>query len=411
MKELKSVVDRLISYFELDDIGYLGEKMMGILFSEEKNKVFDEYVSIVEDMEIDWIQKIFQYYKSNREELNQDYTPASLAKLLANTLYFEGAETCYDACSGSGSLVIQLHKLNPNMQFVCQEFDANVLPYLLFNLSIRNIASVVIHGDIIENKHFGFYKIEQGIKYGNIERINHFELNTYDIVTSNPPFNIKGFSKEKEYDGIKSNKSSNVFFFLHCLQHTKRKAGLILPTGFNTAQNKEEQALKQLLIEKNLLDSCISNPGKMFESTPVNTSIIIVDKNKKFNDFVLVSAENESTEWVREQRGQFGGTAHTNRVYKKSFNMYSDENISNILHIVNERTNVDEVSVVLSKESLKEKNYSFNAGQYFEVKIKLVDITQEQYENWCKEVFTMFDENEKNLLEFQKNFKSLFIGR
>ena len=40
----------------------------------------------------------------------------------------------------------------------------------------------------------------------------------------------------------------------------------------------------------------------------------------------------------------------------------------------------DDFSVVVSFDALKEKNYSFSAGQYFEVKIEYVDITAEEFE-------------------------------
>jgi type I restriction enzyme M protein len=41
---------------------------------------------------------------------------------------------------------------------------------------------------------------------------------------------------------------------------------------------------------------------------------------------------------------------------------------------------VENFSVVVSYEAIKEKNYSFSAGQYFEVKIEYIDITPEEFE-------------------------------
>ena len=41
---------------------------------------------------------------------------------------------------------------------------------------------------------------------------------------------------------------------------------------------------------------------------------------------------------------------------------------------------VEELSVVVSKGIIQEKNYSFSAGQYFEVKIDHVDITAEEFQ-------------------------------
>ena len=56
----------------------------------------------------------------------------------------------------------------------------------------------------------------------------------------------------------------------------------------------------------------------------------------------------------------------------------------------------DDFSVSVSYEDIKEKNYSFSAGQYFEVKIEYVDITPQEFE-------AKMDEYKKSLSEkFQK---------
>ena len=40
---------------------------------------------------------------------------------------------------------------------------------------------------------------------------------------------------------------------------------------------------------------------------------------------------------------------------------------------------VDDFSVKVSYEQIKEKNYSFSAGQYFEVKIEFVELSEEEF--------------------------------
>ena len=46
----------------------------------------------------------------------------------------------------------------------------------------------------------------------------------------------------------------------------------------------------------------------------------------------------------------------------------------------NDHLAVDDFSVVVSYEQIAEKNYSFSAGQYFDVKIEYVDITPAEFE-------------------------------
>ena len=45
---------------------------------------------------------------------------------------------------------------------------------------------------------------------------------------------------------------------------------------------------------------------------------------------------------------------------------------------------IEGFSVLVSDEELEIRNYSFSAGQYFEIKIKYVDITQEEFDEKLK---------------------------
>ena len=60
-----------------------------------------------------------------------------------------------------------------------------------------------------------------------------------------------------------------------------------------------------------------------------------MNKNKKNKGKVILvhSVENCAQE-EREQRGQFGGASHTARIYKKTYNVLTDENIQKILDVI-----------------------------------------------------------------------------
>ena len=47
---------------------------------------------------------------------------------------------------------------NNDLKFICKEYDSRVIPFLLFNLAIRNIDAEVIHCDVLSDensKHTG----------------------------------------------------------------------------------------------------------------------------------------------------------------------------------------------------------------------------------------------------------------
>lgn len=413
--ELKTICDKLIEFFEIEDIGYLGDKLREILFSEQKNKIIDDYIDIVKNIDTDWIQKIYQYYKSNRDDFHQDYTPASLSKCVADIVYYDDAKTVYDICSGSGSLSIELHKKNNDLFFVLQELDNNVIPFLLFNLCIRNMNAVVIRGDVIKNEQYDFYKITSSEKYSDVEIIDNYKIGTYDIVISNPPFNIKKFENKKRFDFLDKqiNKSSNSFFTAYMIEHMNDKAtaAIILPTGFITAQNKSDITIREYVVNSNILDTCISMPGSFFESTATNTSVLFLNKNKKDNNFLLIdNTKNNISEWIREQRGQFGGNAHTKRVYKKKFNILSDENINKITDTIKNRKSEKQYSELLELDRFESTKYSFNAGQYFEIEIEHIDITQEEYDKMIDDFLTDINAFTDELMKTKETLLKILIN-
>ena len=155
------------------------------------------------------------------------------------------------------------------------------------------------------------------------------------------------------------------------------------------------------------MEAVVSCPGSFFESTAVNTSIIFINKDKIDNRFVLIDNTSKNcTEWIREQRGQFGGAAHTNRVYKKKFNVFSDDNIEKILKTIIERVKEDDYSVVMTYTGFNE-NFSYSPGQYFPVKIQYVNITQEQYDNMIASFFKGFDEFCDGIVKAQEEFEKV----
>ena len=75
-----------------------------------------------------------------------------------------------DLCAGSGALTIQnWNTASSKAEYTCVEMDKNVIPYLLFNLAVRNIEATVIHGDALLGRVYDTYKIHEGEKFGSVE--------------------------------------------------------------------------------------------------------------------------------------------------------------------------------------------------------------------------------------------------
>ena len=56
-----------------------------------------------------------------------------------------------------------------------------------------------------------------------------------------------------------------------------------------------------------------------------------------------------------------------------------DDEIEKIIETFNKKETVDDFSVAVTYDDIKEKNYSLSAGQYFEVKIEYIELTEEEF--------------------------------
>ncbi len=168
--ELKELCNKTVELFGISDIADLGNALMKCVKENDIQK-YAAFQIIVKDLSVDWLQMIFQYYYADRKDKMQDYTPKTLAdfmgKLAGNT------DVVIDMCAGSGALTIQKWNRNSNLEFWLYEFDKNVIPFLLFNMTIRNIACTVYHADVLQMEIFHTYNIAKGDKFGVCKEVTN----------------------------------------------------------------------------------------------------------------------------------------------------------------------------------------------------------------------------------------------
>lgn len=151
---------------------------------------------------------------------------------------------------------------------------------------------------------------------------------------------------------------------MHSLNDTG-KAAIVVPTGFITAQSDIERRIREKLVEEKMLRGVISMPSNIFATTGTNVSILFLDKGNTKGDIVLMDA-SKLGETIKEGKNQKTVLSH-------------DEE-DNIINTFNEHKAVEDFSVVVSYEQIKEKNYSLSAGQYFEIKVDYIDISPKQFQ-------------------------------
>lgn len=323
----------------------------------------------------DFFKDIFEYlikgYNSDSGgKYAEYYTPNAVARIIANILVTGDVRKarCYDPSVGSGSLLMSLaHKIGEDNCTIYSEDIAQKSGIMLrLNLILNNLTHSIpniIRTDTIREPYY------LGAKF--------------DYIVSNPPFNLdfsdfrddleKDTFKDRFFAGIpkvpKTKKESMAIYLLF-IQHIMYslndygKAAIVVPTGFITKQSDIEKKIREYLVEKGWLSGVVSMPSNIFASTGTNVSVLFLDKKADSEHIVLMDA-SKLGETVKEGKNQR--------------TVLTREEETHIVETFHDKKVVEGLSVVVTKEQIQEKKYSFSAGKYFEVKIEYFDITPEEF--------------------------------
>lgn len=337
---------------------------------------------------------VFEYlikdYNKDFGKYAEYYTPNSIARIIARILVKDDEKvenvTVYDPSAGSGTLVLALaHQIGEeNCTIYTQDISQKSNEFLRLNLILNNLVHSlgnVVHGNTLtEPAHYNETKTR---------------LAEFDYIVSNPPFKTD-FSeyrdeladdklRERFFAGVPKipNKDKDkMAIYLMFIQHIiyslnkKGKAAIVLPTGFLTAQSGIEKKIREKLVEEEMIKGVVSMPSNIFATTGTNVSVLFIDRANKGGKVLLVDAAKLGDK-VKDGKNQR--------------TVLREDEIEKIVEIFAKQEVVDDFSVEVTYDQLKEKNCSFSAGQYFEVKIEYVELTQEEFNNKMQEFTTNLD--------------------
>ena len=100
----------------------------------------------------------------------------------------------------------------------------------------------------------------------------------------------------------------------------------------------------------------------MFASTSIPVCVLVLNR-ENHDRIVFVDASKIAEKQTREQCGQYGGSSHTGRVYKKEFSVFSDECIAQIVNVINKGEDSNFSKSVLIKEVM-DNDYNLSPKCY-----------------------------------------------
>lgn len=375
-------------------------KLVHFSFEHIFHEKFDFYATIFEYL-------IKDYNTNSGGKYAEYFTPHAVAKIMASCLVTEKVKnaTCYDPSAGSGTLLMNLaHAIGEDKctiysQDISQKSSNLLRLNLILNNLVHSIPNIVKGNTLLDPYH----------------REKDGKLKKFDFIVSNPPFKLD-FSdfvedlKTKEnherffagMPNVPKSKPEGMAIYPAFIQHImfslsdKGRAAIVVPTGFITAQSGIEKKIRERLVEKKMLRGVVSMPSNIFATTGTNVSILFLDKSNTKGDIVLMDA-SKLGETVKDGKNQ-------KTVLRK------DEE-DKIISTFNEHKAIEDFSVVVNYEQIAEKNYSFSAGQYFEVKIEYTEITPAEFTDKMKSfqsnLDSMFADSRELEKDIQKQLKGL----
>lgn len=156
----------------------------------------------------------------------------------------------------------------------------------------------------------------------------------------------------------------------------KGKAAIVVPTGFLTAQSGIEKKIREKLVEEEMIKGVVSMPSNIFATTGTNVSVLFIDRANKGGKVLLVDASKLGDK-VKDGKNQR--------------TVLREDEIEKIVETFAKQEVIDDFSVEVTYDQLKEKNCSFSAGQYFDVRIEYVELTKEEFNKKIKEFSNNLD--------------------
>jgi Type I restriction-modification system methyltransferase subunit len=346
------------------------------------NKLADFSFERIFTQKFDFYATIFEYlikdYNSNSGgKYAEYYTPHAVARIMAEILVPKALQgvvrnvSCYDPSAGSGTLLMNVaHAIGEDRcsifaQDISQKSSSLLRLNLILNNLVHSIPNVIQGNTILHPFH----------KDGST-------LKRFDYIVSNPPFKMDFSDFRDELDSkenqqrffagipkIKTKARDKMEIYQLFLQHIifslkpGGKAAVVVPTGFITAQSGIDKGIREHLVKNKMLAGVVSMPSNIFATTGTNVSILFIDASNK-EKVVLIDASNLG-EKVKDGKNQK--------------TVLTEEEEQRICEVFNNKWSEEDFSVVVSYDDIAAKNYSFSAGQYFDVKIEYTDMTQEQF--------------------------------
>lgn len=246
------------------------------------------------------------------------YTPRDAIKLMVDILIANdddtlagesAARSIYDPTAGSGGMLLiaqdALRRMNEKIDVTL--YGQELMP----SAFALGKADLLIQGGRPD-----------AIKQGNTLVEDLYEGQTFDYVLSNPPFGTDWSADEKSVrdqakvpgsrfsHGLPSTADGQMLFLAHCASKLTPASGkgqggraaVVSNASPLFAADKGPSAIRQWLLEEDLIDAIVSLPADMFYGTGIATYVWFLDTNKDLERRGKIQLIDGSEQWTLLRR-------------------------------------------------------------------------------------------------------------
>ena len=215
-----------------------------------------------------------QFASAEGKKGGEFYTPQSIVRLLVEMLEpYQGR--VYDPCCGSGGMFVQSAKFVQahghnvdNLSVWGQESNPTTWKLCKMNLAIRGIDANIAYGDTFHDD-----------TYADLRA---------DYILANPPFNISDWGGQLLEDdgrwryGTPPANNANYAWMQHMIYHLSAngRAGFVLSNGAMSTSTNAEAAVREKIVNADLIDCMIALPPQLFTNTGIPASLWFINRDK-----------------------------------------------------------------------------------------------------------------------------------
>ena len=313
----------------------------------------------INDVDPDILGRAYEYLlrkfaEGSGQSAGEFYTPTEIAKLVSYLVEPKEGDYVYDPTCGTGGLLIQFNtrfkSLNNNdsvnkPKYYGQEINSGTYAMAKMNAIIHDMEINISLGDTMRNPSY---------------RINNGELMKFDKVIANPMWNQKFDQSIYENDpfnrfvfGYPPTNSADLGWIQHMYSSLKDNGKLVVildtgsvSRGSGSNGNNREKEVRKKLVDNDLIESVILLPENLFYNTSSPGIIIIINKNKKHKNEILMINASTLFEKGRPK------------------NYIPDDKIEEIYDIYSGWKDKDEISRVIGIDEIIKSDYNLSPSRF-----------------------------------------------